>query len=178
MKHVYSAVIQWNNVKHHYKTPFHYLVGHGFKEYGCCWDFFLFSHEAVCKVTSVWEVQSHDPSMGLHKGRIDSKVSRWTLMWKTNTKIQEGSKTVWEPRDNEETDTIKNTVMSECALWYLNTAARWHPIFLSLDQKPLVPFSDRVSPARQHTPYHHSTWIPRLDYWYIKRKENLLLSKI
>lgn len=156
-------------MKNHDKTPLHYLVGHGFKEYGCSWYFFLFSHEAVCKVTSVWEVQAHDPSMGLHKGRVDSKVSRWTLIWFR----EQGSQTVWEPRDDEKLTRLKAQQMSESALWYLNTAARWRPIFLSPDQKPLAPFSDRVSPAGQHTPYRHSTWMPGLDFWSIKVKKKM-----
>lgn len=159
-----------NNMNHRDQTPFRYLVGHGFKEYGGCGDFFLLSHEAVGEVTSVWEVQSHDPSVGLHKGRVNSKVSRRALTWKKTTKIQKGGKTAREPGDREKTDKVKNWVMSESSLWYPSMAARWRPISPSPGRKLLAPFSDRVSPARQHTPYRHSTWMPGLDQWHVKVK--------
>ncbi len=64
-----------------------YLVWHGLKEDGRCWDFLLVSHEAVCQVTSVRGVQSHDPAMGLHDGRVDSKVGRWTLQRSINKSV-------------------------------------------------------------------------------------------
>lgn len=53
-----------------------YLIRHGFKEDGRRRDLLLLSHEAVSQVTSIRKVQSHDPSMRLHEGRIDGKVSR------------------------------------------------------------------------------------------------------
>lgn len=52
-----------------------YLIWHGFKEDRRRGDLLLLSHEAMSQVTSIWKVQSHDPSMRLHKGRIDGKVS-------------------------------------------------------------------------------------------------------
>lgn len=33
-----------------------YLIRHGLKEDGCCRDFLLLCHEAVCQVTSVRKV--------------------------------------------------------------------------------------------------------------------------
>lgn len=53
-----------------------YLIRHGLKEDGRCGDFLLLRHEAVCQMTSVRKVESHDPAMGLHDGGVDSKVSR------------------------------------------------------------------------------------------------------
>lgn len=55
-----------------------YLIRHGFKEDGRGRDFLLVGHEAVCQVTSIREVQAHDPAMGLHHGRVHGKVSRRT----------------------------------------------------------------------------------------------------
>lgn len=55
---------------------FLYLIRHGLKEDGRCGDFLLLRHEAVCQMTSVRKVESHDPAMGLHDGGVDSKVSR------------------------------------------------------------------------------------------------------
>lgn len=52
-----------------------YLIWHGFKEDRRRGDLLLLSHEAMSQVTSIWKVQSHDPSMRLHKGSIDGKVS-------------------------------------------------------------------------------------------------------
>lgn len=56
-----------------------YLVRHRLKEDGRCWDFFLLRHETVCEVTSIRKVQPHDPAVGFHNSRVDSKVSRRTF---------------------------------------------------------------------------------------------------
>lgn len=41
----------------------------------------------MSQVTSVREVQAHDPAMGLHNGGVDSKVSRRTLHRSINTSM-------------------------------------------------------------------------------------------
>ena len=51
-----------------------YLVRHGLKEDGRGRDLLLLGHEAVGQVTSVGEVQAHDPPVGLHNGCVHGKV--------------------------------------------------------------------------------------------------------
>lgn len=66
---------------------FFYLVRHGLKKDRCCWNFLLLCHEAMCQVTSIRKVKSHDPTMGLNECRVDSKVSGRTLKWAVDNSV-------------------------------------------------------------------------------------------
>lgn len=53
-----------------------YLVGHGLEEERGGRDLLLVRHEPMGEVAPIRQVQSHDPAVRLHQGRVHSKVCR------------------------------------------------------------------------------------------------------
>jgi len=137
------------------KCTFLYLIRHGLKKDGRRRDFLLIGHETMRQVTAVRKVQSHDPAVGLHDGRVDSKVSRGTLQRSTNANGESAM------NQREDGGVLGKGQLRHCRcihVWYPSMAARWLPISQNPDRKLPEPSSDRVSPAHQHALYHRNTW--------------------
>ena len=52
------------------------LVRHGLEKDGRSGYLLLFSVEPVSQMSPVWQIQSHDPTVGLHDGGINGKIGR------------------------------------------------------------------------------------------------------
>lgn len=127
-----------------------HLVWHRLKEYGGCWNLLLVSHEAMCEVTSIWKVKSHDSAMRLYQCCVYSKVSRRPCITKNS-----GKNISHTPRLSMTSCCFRHSKSD--VVTYLSMAERWPPIYQSEGHRLPKPSSDTTTPARQHVQCLHNT---------------------